>query len=173
MLKHLEIPAHQQENGKCEVSVAVRKGVIAGILQPADVVQTSTAELPPTDSCPTAVPSHLQQLYAVSTRDLREAEQCELAELLHVYGNVFSTGPTDLCRTNRVQHDIQTRPGPPVKQQPRRIAFEKQQSADKQIQQNLDAGLASPSNSCWTSPPRNGAKERPNIQTVCKLPGTK
>ncbi|KAL1254821.1 hypothetical protein QQF64_012882 [Cirrhinus molitorella] len=108
------------------------------------VVQTSTAEPPPTDSCSTAVPSHLQQLYAASTRDLREAEQVELAELLHVYADVFSTGPTDLGHTNLVQHDIQTRPGPPVKQQPRRMAFEKQQSADEQIQQNLDAGLASP-----------------------------
>ncbi|KAL1254816.1 hypothetical protein QQF64_012877 [Cirrhinus molitorella] len=126
------------------VAVKVKKGVIAGILQPADVVQTSTAEPPPTDSCSTAVPSHLQQLYAASTRDLREAEQVELAELLHVYADVFSTGPTDLGHTNLVQHDIQTRPGPPVKQQPRRMAFEKQQSADEQIQQNLDAGLAPP-----------------------------
>ncbi|RXN37980.1 Retrovirus-related Pol poly from transposon [Labeo rohita] len=134
------------------VAVKVRKGVIAGILQPADVVQASTAELPPVDSCPTVVPSHLQPLYAESTRDLREAEQHELAELLCAYGDVFSTGPTDLGRTNLVQHDIQTRPGPPVKQQPRRMAFEKQQSADEQIQQNLDAGLASPSNSCWASP---------------------
>ncbi|RXN37833.1 Transposon Ty3-G Gag-Pol poly [Labeo rohita] len=134
------------------VAVKVRKGVIAGILQPADVVQASTAELPPVDSCPTVVPSHLQPLYAESTRDLREAEQHELAELLCAYSDVFSTGPTDLGRTNLVQHDIQTRPGPPVKQQPRRMAFEKQQSADEQIQQNLDAGLASPSNSCWASP---------------------
>ncbi len=64
----------------------------------------------------------------------------------------FSTGPTDLGRTNLVQHDIQTQPGPPVKQQLRRMAFEKQHSADEQIQQNLDAGLTSPSNSCWSSP---------------------
>ncbi len=134
------------------VSVKVRKGVIAGILQPADVVQASTTELPPADSCPAVVPSHLQSLYAESARDLREAEQRELAELLRAYGDVFSTGPTDLSRTNLVQHDIQTRPGPPVKQQPRRMAFEKQQSADEQIQQNLDTGLASPSNSCWASP---------------------
>ncbi|RXN18982.1 Retrovirus-related Pol poly from transposon [Labeo rohita] len=108
------------------VAVKVRKGVIAGILQLADVVQASTAELPPANSCPTVVPSHLQPLYAERTRDLREAEQCELADLLCAYGDVFSTGPTDLGCTNLVQHDIQTRPGPPVKRQPRRMAFEKQ-----------------------------------------------
>ncbi|RXN36679.1 Retrovirus-related Pol poly from transposon [Labeo rohita] len=134
------------------VAVKVRKGVIAGILQPADVVQASTAELPPVDSCPTVVPSHLPLLYAESTGDLREAEQHELAELLCAYSDVFSTGPTDLGRTYLVQHDIQTQPGPPVKQQPCRMAFEKQQSADEQIQQNLNACLASPSNSCWASP---------------------
>ncbi|KAL0202037.1 hypothetical protein M9458_000055, partial [Cirrhinus mrigala] len=123
------------------VAVKVRKEVIAGILQPADVVQASTAELPPADSCPTVVLSHLQPLQnSVSLRSC------------FVLTDVFSTGPTDLGRTNLVQHDIQTRPGPPVKQQPRRMAFEKQQSADEQIQQNLDAGLASPSNSCWASP---------------------
>ncbi len=134
------------------VAVKVRKGVIAGILQPADVVQAPTADLPPADSCPAVVPSHLQSLYTESTRDLREAEQRDLAELLRAYSDVFSTGPTDLGRTNLVQHDIQTRPGPPVKQQPRRMAFEKQHSADEQIQQNLNVGLASPSNSCWSSP---------------------
>ncbi len=105
------------------VAVKVRKGVIAGILQPADVVQAPTADLLPADSCPAVVPSHLQSLYAESTRDLREAEQCELAKLLRAYSDVFSTGPTDLGHTNLVQHDIQTRPGPPVKQQPCRMAF--------------------------------------------------
>ncbi|KAI4905605.1 hypothetical protein NFI96_006899 [Prochilodus magdalenae] len=48
-------------------------------------------------------------------------------------------GPTDLGCTSLVQHDIQTLPGPPVKQQPQRMAFEKQIEADKQIQQNFEA----------------------------------
>ncbi|KAL7872808.1 hypothetical protein AOLI_G00118790 [Acnodon oligacanthus] len=39
-----------------------------------------------------------------------------------------------------------------MKQQPRRMAFEKQIEADKQIQQILDGGVASPSNSSWASP---------------------
>ncbi len=71
------------------VAFKVRKGVIAGILQPADVVQAPTADLPPADSCPAVVPSHLQSLYAESTRDLREAEQRDLAELLRAYSDVF------------------------------------------------------------------------------------
>lgn len=58
----------------------------------------------------------------------------------------------DLGRTNLVQHDIQTRPGPPVKQPSRTMAFEKQRDADRQIEQNLESGLASLSNSSWASP---------------------
>ncbi|KAK3524880.1 hypothetical protein QTP86_011083 [Hemibagrus guttatus] len=87
-----------------------------------------------------------------STMELEETERHKLAELLSAYSDVFSTGPTDLGHTNLVQHDIQTQPGPPVKQPPRRMASGKQQSANEQIQQNLNAGLASPSNSSWASP---------------------
>lgn len=64
-------------------AVKVRKEVITRILQPANVVQATTIELPPADPCPAIVPSHLQLLYAKSTMDLREAEQRELAELLY------------------------------------------------------------------------------------------
>ncbi|XP_056466778.1 uncharacterized protein LOC130405625 [Gadus chalcogrammus] len=43
-------------------------------------------------------------------------------------------------------------PSLPVKQPPRRMALEKQQDADQQIQQSLGAGLARRSNSSWASP---------------------
>lgn len=130
----------------------VKRGVIAGVLQPADVVRATNPEILPSDPLPAVVPSHLESLYAESTMELEETERRKLAELLSAYSDVFSTGPTDLGRTNLVQHDIQTRPGPPVKQPPRRMASGKQQSADEQIQQNLNTGLASPSNSSWASP---------------------
>lgn len=43
-------------------------------------------------------------------------------------------------------------PGAPVKQKPRRMASEKQESANQQIQQSLEVGLARRSNSSWASP---------------------
>lgn len=134
------------------IAVQVRKGAIAGFLQPANVVKVANSELPTASPTTTTVPSHLQSLYAESIVHLGKSDQEELAELLSTYGDVFSAGPMDLGRTNLVQHDIQTRPCPPVKQQPRRMAFEKQRSADEQIQQNLDTGLAAPSHSSWASP---------------------
>ncbi|KAJ8346470.1 hypothetical protein SKAU_G00278710 [Synaphobranchus kaupii] len=76
----------------------------------------------------------------------------KLAHLLQSYGDVFSTGPTDLGRTSLVQHDILTTPVPPVKQPPCRMARDKQTAADQQVQQSLETGVAQPSNSSWAAP---------------------
>lgn len=51
-----------------------------------------------------------------------------------------------------MQHDIVTRPGVQVKQPPRQMSAEKQQSADQQIQEGLEAGVARRSHSSWASP---------------------
>nr|XP_061825306.1 uncharacterized protein LOC133612154 [Nerophis lumbriciformis] len=137
-------------------AVTVRKGAMVGFLQPAKVLQSANAvdyQQPGHAAHNTpSVPQHLQDLYAESTTELNKEEQLQLAQLLCTYSNVFSTGSTDLGRTTLVQHDIVTLPGVPVKQPPRRMASEKQQDADQQIQQSLEAGLARHSNSSWASP---------------------
>ncbi|KAL7857234.1 hypothetical protein SRHO_G00161330 [Serrasalmus rhombeus] len=136
--------------------VKVNKGAIAGFLQAADVVQLPPSVPPaePFQTCPNfpVIPPHLQPLYRDSASVLAANDRRDLAQLLSTYADVFSTGPADLGRTSLVQHDIQILPGPPVKQQPRRMAFEKQIESDTQIQQSLESGLASPSNSSWASP---------------------
>lgn len=63
----------------------------------------------------------------------------------------MSSPPTDLGRTNLVQHDILTTTGPPVKQPTRRMASNKQLAADQQVQQSLESGVARPSNSSWAT----------------------
>ena len=127
-----------------------------GLLQPVEVLQPTNAvahnQPEQTVSSRPPVPQHLQELYAQSSTELNQEEQLRLAQLLCTYENVFSTGPTDLGRTSLVQHDIVTMPSLPVKQPPRRMALEKQQDADQQIQQSLGAGLARRSNSSWASP---------------------
>lgn len=45
-----------------------------------------------------------------------------------------------------------TQSGAAVKQPPRRMTREKQQDADKQVKQSLEAGLARRSHSSWASP---------------------
>ena len=105
-----------------------------------------------TDFSMPAVPDHLKTLYTESASMLGAEERLQLVQLLHTYGDVFSSGPGDLGRTSLVQHDIQTVPGPSVKQPPRRMAWEKQLNADEQIQQSLQSGLARQSQSSWASP---------------------
>uniref|UniRef100_A0AAV2IY46 Gypsy retrotransposon integrase-like protein 1 n=1 Tax=Knipowitschia caucasica TaxID=637954 RepID=A0AAV2IY46_KNICA len=147
-LKSAGIPIRVFNPGSTPVTL--KRGTVAGVLQPADhraaeVVATleSAPTLPPSKPGPinsVSVPSHLQVMYGESCSILSEGDCNKLAHLLHSYADIFSTGPTDLGRTNIVQHDIQTLPGPPVKQPPRRMATDKQLAADQQLQQSLDAG---------------------------------
>ena len=106
----------------------------------------------PINSVSASLPSHLQVLYNESCASLPKGDHERVACLLRSYSDVFSTGPTDLGRTGLVQHDILTIPGPPVKQQPRRMAGDKQTAADQQVQQSLDTGVAQLSNSSWAAP---------------------
>uniref|UniRef100_A0AAV2K8I4 RNA-directed DNA polymerase n=1 Tax=Knipowitschia caucasica TaxID=637954 RepID=A0AAV2K8I4_KNICA len=134
-------------------AVTIKEGAIAGLLQPAEALSSSS--VPTAADFPTsspAVPGHLQELYAQSSTDFNDNEKLELSNLLCAYESVFSRGPGDLGRTSLVQHDVITRPGPPVKQHPRRMAGEKQQSADQQICEGLQSGIASCSHSSWASP---------------------
>ena len=133
-------------------AVTIRRGAIAGFLQPAEVLAPAniTASAKPSEH--PIVPQHLRELYDQSAAELSQDEQLQLAQLLCTYGNAFSTGPGDLGRTSLVQHDIMTQPGAPVKQPPRRMAREKQQDADQQVQQSLEVGLARRGHSSWASP---------------------
>ncbi|KAG1927529.1 interleukin-1 receptor accessory protein-like 1-A [Pimephales promelas] len=123
-------------------AVTIKEGAIAGLLQPAEALSPSSvpiaADFPVS---PPAVPEHLQELYAQSSTGLNGRERLELSNLLCAYESVFSKGPGDLGRTSLVQHDIITRPGPPVKQSPRRMAGEKQRSAEQQISEAFRAPL--------------------------------
>ncbi|KAG1957273.1 thy-1 membrane glycoprotein [Pimephales promelas] len=134
-------------------AVTIKEGAIAGLLQPAEALSPSSvpiaADFPV--SLP-AVPEHLQELYAQSSTGLNGRERLELSKLLCAYESVFSKGPGDLGRTSLVQHDIITRPGPPVKQSPHRMAGEKQRSAEQQISEGLQSGIATRSHSSWASP---------------------
>ena len=134
-------------------AVTIKEGAIAGLLQPAEALlppsMPTAADFPASSP---AVPEHLLELYSQSSTDLNDFEKLELSKLLCVYESVFSRGPGDLGRTSLVQHDIITRPGAPVKQPPRRMAGEKQRSADQQIRESLQSGIATRSHSSWASP---------------------
>ena len=126
------VPLHIFNPGN--TAITIKKGAVAGVLQPVKVLPSANpARLEQTVRSSPIIPQHLQELYAQSSTELNAEEQHQLEQLLSTYGSVFSTDPNDLGHTSLVQHDIITRPGAPVKQPPRRMAWDKQQSADQQI----------------------------------------
>lgn len=133
-------------------AVTIKEGAIAGLLQPAEALPSPSAPTAADFSASSpAVPEHLKELYAQSSTDFNDNEKLELSNLLCTYESVFSRGPGDLGRTSLVQHDIITHPGPPVKQPPRRMAGEKQRSAEQQISEGLQSGITTRSHSSWAS----------------------
>ena len=70
----------------------------------------------------------------------------------HKYQNIFSTGPNDIGRTDRIFHVIDTGDSPPIKQRFRRLPVHRQEHVEKLVDEMLQGGYVRPSNSPWASP---------------------
>ena len=151
LVAHIIVQAQRSTNVPIRVfnpgalPVTLKRGAVAGILQPATVLGKLEPQPPlpyrPLDllTLSASLPSHLQALYNESSASLPKGDHERVAHLLRSYSDVFSTGPTDLGRTGLVQHDILTTPGPPVKQQPR---------CKRQTNCSRPAGAAEPGHWC-------------------------
>ena len=140
-------------------SVELTAGMFVGCLHPAlavydqDALPEAGVQTVTTDEeASFEVPQHVMDIFDESSKILNEHQRYKLAALLREYEDVFSRGPEDLGLTDVVKHEIVLKDGPPIKQPARRMGRDKQESAEKQIQDNCDRGLASPSNSPWASP---------------------
>ena len=128
-----------------------------GCLQPAysvsdmdpEVLEAKIQMLSEDDSDSLEVPAHVQSVFDDAAKGLSRSEQFRLAALLRAFSDVFSTGPDDIGRTDLVEHEIILKEGAnqPLKQPSRRMGREKQESAEQQIKDNCQRGLAEPSNS--------------------------
>ena len=138
-------------------SVTIEKGTLAAQLEPVRAVLDPSIVEQPSHVRRSSVgekqlPEHLQALYEESSSELTQEEQTDLFKLLSEYQDIFSKGSFDVGKTNVVQHDIKLTDQRPIKQHPRRMSDQKQQEADRQIDQLCDLGLVQPSNSAWASP---------------------
>ena len=104
---------------------------------------------PTTDS---TIPSHLSDLLERSSNHLSESEKQDLVRTLNKYQDVFSRSSEDIGRTDLVQHSINTRDTPPIRQPPRRLPLGKRQTEKEEINKMLQRGVIEPSNSAWASP---------------------
>ncbi len=84
--------------------------------------------------------------------NMTEDQRQRLQMMLAAYTEVFSQGPHDLGRTNRVYHEINTADHRPIKQAPRRLPYHRQVEVRKIIAEMERNGIIRPSESPWASP---------------------
>ena len=83
---------------------------------------------------------------------LIEGEKGKLRNLVIKYNDVFAKDPSELGRTNVVQHTIDTGTHPPIKQLPHRTPFSLRKWTEELIESMLKQGVITNSNSPWASP---------------------
>ena len=102
----------------------------------------------------TPIPEHLDSLYKEAAGICAQLAQKQgIANLLNMYGDVFSRGDDDQGTTDLVVHSTEiladTRP---VKQAPRRQGPEKEAEIERQIQKLQQQGVIEPCYGAWSSP---------------------
>ena len=143
----------------------VKRGTLAGFITPVtpDDVEEKQADSAEIEENKEEVPEHLKDLYERAKQGVEEKHHNDIAKLLSEYQDVFAKSDTDIGRTNKVKHGINTGDHPPLKERPRRFPPKEQEEIDRQIKQLLDTGMIEPSDSPWAS----------NVVLVKKKDGTK
>ena len=98
------------------------------------------------------MPEHLKVVWEANESTLNAEQKRCFFEMLIKHQDVFAKSKFDLGRTNIVQHEINTGNHPPIKQAPRRLALNKREIAEKEVQSMLENGIIEPSTSPWSSP---------------------
>ena len=73
----------------------------------------------------------------LQTSTLTPDEQTRLEQLLHEYRGIFAVTPDELCRTNLVQHHIETGNHPPLRSRPYRVPHAQKETIGKHIDDML------------------------------------
>ena len=90
--------------------------------------------------------------FDMKNSDLQADEKEQLNQLINEFPDIFSQGPNDLGRTNKVKHEIITGDARPIKQTPRRTPMHLRDEVEQQLNDMLDNNIIRPSSSPWGSP---------------------
>ena len=119
---------------------------------------TEYVELPMTESTPDTHVHHvgLQQspasLLGIDTREWSEHQVEALNGLVSDFSSVFSSGKSDLGRTDKIYHQINTGEAAPICQTPRRLPFHSRQQVAEMLEEMERQGVIESSSSPWASP---------------------
>ena len=98
------------------------------------------------------MPEHLKELFDKSAGKLTVEQASRLRDLLTENSDLFANSPSDLGKTNVVEHTIDTGTAKPIKQAARRPPRTLAGKEDEIIQEQLKAGVIRESTSPWASP---------------------
>jgi hypothetical protein len=97
--------------------------------------------------------------------ELSETERTLLIDAILQFSDIFAHGLQDLGKTHLVEHKIHTADAPPIRQRPRRMSPAKRDTVKGMIDEMLQAGIITPSESPWASP--IVLVEQPNKTRLC------
>ena len=146
----------------------VKEGTVVAEISPlhdADILQPKEPDKP--EHVTTDCPAHVEALLKEALQEVDECDKPLISSLITQHADVFSSGETDIGRTNLVQHHIDTGNARPVKQRPRRAPIQQQTEIDRQVQMLLDHDLISPSQSPWATPVVLVAKKGSGWRLCC------
>ena len=84
--------------------------------------------------------------------DLNDHQSSQLEELLRSYEDIFSCGPKDFVRTNKITHKINTGNTIPIRQAPRRLPGNRREEIGLLIRTMIGQDVIQPSCSPWAAP---------------------
>ena len=84
--------------------------------------------------------------------DLNDHQSSQLEELLRSYEDIFSSGPKDFVRTNKITHKINTGNTIPIRQAPRRLPGNRREEIGLLIRTMIGQDVIQPSCSPWAAP---------------------
>ena len=132
-------------------------------LRPQSVVATlESVETPPENvvaSVPTLAPTVdtakaelLWEIVEQSSGELTSGEKEQFFAMLLNNADIFAASKSDLGRTTRLQHRINTGPAPPIRQAVRRLPPPRRREVQELLAGMLENEVVQPSSSPWASP---------------------
>lgn len=118
------------------------------LVQPAEVIHEDDEWDPKTNS---DFEEEMQALLERSSVELDETQRCRLSEFLGKHQALFAKSG-ELGRTDLTYHGIDVGDQAPIKQPLRRVPFHKRREIQNQVNEMLEQGVISPSDSPWNNP---------------------